>query len=54
MAIARAQAPALACVAGITGKVGNGEDVIVLVAVVVGGVSKQMRISLNFLVLALP
>ncbi len=53
MAIAQAQAPALACVAGVTGKVGDGEDVIVFVAAVIGGVSKPIIISLNFLLLVL-
>jgi hypothetical protein len=54
MAITQAPAPALACVVGITGKVGDGEDVVVLVAAVVGGMSKPIIISLNFLVLVLP
>jgi hypothetical protein len=36
MAIAQAPTPTLACIAGITGKGGDGKDVIVLVAVIVG------------------
>jgi hypothetical protein len=52
--ITRAQALALACATGITGKVGDGEDVVVLVAAIVGGVLKQKIFSLNFLVLVLP
>jgi hypothetical protein len=36
MAIARAPAPALACIAGIIGEGGDGKDIVVLVAVVVG------------------
>jgi hypothetical protein len=36
MAITQAQDPALACVAGITGKGSNGKDVIVLITIVVG------------------
>jgi hypothetical protein len=51
MAITLAQALALACIAGITGKVGDGEDVVVLVTAVVGGVSKPIIICLNFLYL---
>jgi hypothetical protein len=54
MAIALAQAPALASVAGVTCTVGNGEDVVALIAAVVGGVSKPIIISINFLVLELP
>jgi hypothetical protein len=54
MAIAQAQAPALTCVGGVTGEVGDGEDAIVLVAAIVGGVSKPTKISLNFSVLVLP
>ncbi len=34
IAIAQAPTPALACIAGITGKEGDGKDVIVLIAVV--------------------
>jgi hypothetical protein len=36
MAIAQAPTPALACIAGVTCKGGDGKDVIVLVTVVVG------------------
>ncbi len=52
--IAQARAPALTCVTGVTGEVDDGEDVVVLIATVVGGVSKPIIISLNFLVLVLP
>ncbi len=34
MAITQAPTPALACIAGVTGKEGDGKDVIVLIAVV--------------------
>jgi hypothetical protein len=54
MAIAIAQAPTLTCVAGVTGKVGDGEDVVVVIAAIVGGVSKPIISSLNLLVLVLP
>jgi hypothetical protein len=54
MAIARAPVPALACIAGITGKGGNGKDVVVLAAILVGGGSKPIIISLHFLILVLP
>jgi hypothetical protein len=35
MMIARAPAPAFACVAGITGKGGGGKDVVVRIAIVI-------------------
>jgi hypothetical protein len=54
MAIAWAQAPSVACVLVVTGKVGDGEDVVVLVAAVIGGVSKLIIICLNYLLLVLP
>jgi hypothetical protein len=36
MAIAQAPTPALACIMGVTGKGGDGKDIIVLVAIIVG------------------
>jgi hypothetical protein len=35
MAIAQAPAPALACITGITGEGGNGNDVVVLITIIV-------------------
>ncbi len=36
MMIAQAPSPALTCVAGVPGKGGNGEDVVVLIAIIIG------------------
>jgi hypothetical protein len=51
MAIAQAPTPALACIMGVTGKGGDGKDIIVLVAIVVGRGNKTKIVSLTLLYL---
>jgi hypothetical protein len=53
-AIAQVPAPALTCVAGITGEGRDGKAAIVLIVVLLVRVSKLISNSLNFLVLVLP